>query len=535
MRTRRILSLFLAIALLAGILTGCGTTPATPTATTSASGAVSASASVTASASATPQANPFAEKLTISMNLLDDKKDDRVKWLESKFNVEFDISVMTWDDMTEKTRLFINSGDMPDQLFWALGGSSYSEFVKYAREGMFKELPAFGDNYPNLQAYSDVLVSDDAFAVEGRKYVWPSSRGTSEINHVYLGGFLYRKDWADKLGMAKSEYTWDEMLALCRAFRDKDPGGLGAGQTIPMGMTSWGTMFALSSQFVDALGYYRRDGKVVWGAAQPETLEYVKMFQKMYQEGIIWQDQLISGDAGAKFTAGQMGVYYDGFNPNQMGNWRKKYLEANPNGKAEDIQMMILKNPSGQVRGFATEDYWGCSLFPATLDQAKFDRILAIMDWECGEEGMDVLTKGIPGVDWEQKGNAFVSKREAGWNPNADGVYNQRLFGVTLLPPVYYTLTESPNIDDTIKRDCMAFVDRMKQSDAYIIPLDYQLDFTTTPALEKNGNFRTESEDKIKDLVVSSKDIETDWNEYVKSMEPKVQPVLDELNAALSK
>lgn len=92
----------------------------------------------------------------------------------------------------------------------------------------------------------------------------------------------------------------------------------------------------------------------------------------------------------------------------------------------------------------------------------------------------------------------------------------------------------NPSIPQQDIDDWKTFAEN-KGSVANVIPINYELQFLDTPLKSKFASYYQDIMDEITKLIVSSDNIEEDWNSWVASMEPKVQPILEEINGALAK
>lgn len=82
----------------------------------------------------------YSEKMTISLasiQIADGKDytsgDDFTKYWTDKFNVEFEITSLTWENWAERLRVWINSDDMPDWIVW---NYLHGEAVNYSQQGL---------------------------------------------------------------------------------------------------------------------------------------------------------------------------------------------------------------------------------------------------------------------------------------------------------------------------------------------------------------------------------------------------------------
>ncbi len=73
---------------------------------------------------------------------------------------------------------------------------------------------------------------------------------------------------------------------------------------------------------------------------------------------------------------------------------------------------------------------------------------------------------------------------------------------------------------------------RVKEKITDLIPPDYDVMFLSAPNKDK---FNISIDDAITQMILEKKDIDTQWADWKKSVQPKVDAVLKEINGALAK
>lgn len=187
----------------------------------------------------------YADRVSFSatsINLPDNVNfmDDAIyQTFDKMFNFEYDLINITWETWDERDRLWITSGDMPDMLFWNF---NLKDYKSYSKQGLVKALPDdLETKYPNLAAamkktgVADYLKANDPdqklYMIPNVIYLNPPTETTDLILDPKV--LYYRKDWAQAVGIEVGDtVTVDQIVALAKAFMEKDPGGNGAGKTI---------------------------------------------------------------------------------------------------------------------------------------------------------------------------------------------------------------------------------------------------------------------------------------------------------------
>lgn len=157
-------------------------------------------------------------------------KNEQTKFVKENFTAKTNINVeyvpVPRSQEVEKLNILMASGDAPDIVFTYDMNTVY----KYVQQGGLTELGEIIDKYgPDLKAFLGKETLDTGIFDKGQ-YAIPAKR-------VYLGKYssMIRQDWLDKLSLPLPKTT-DDVYNVLKAFKDKDPGGLGA-KNIPLGFT----------------------------------------------------------------------------------------------------------------------------------------------------------------------------------------------------------------------------------------------------------------------------------------------------------
>ena len=220
------------------------------------------------------------------------------QWASEKSGLKFTFDSILENARSEKKSLMFASDDLPEVLWnYAL---SPVELVKYG--SVEKQLLPLNeyiteDIMPNLcawlKAYPDAITN--ITAPDGNIYSLPyfykvkfSAGGATYamISDMYLS----------ELGLEKPR-TLDEMTTALYAFKEKYP------DKTPIGGCSSG--YDVRTFFLNALGYLTsggndyglgiaiRDGKLVIPCADEKFLDFLKLMNQYYQDGIISQDYFL--------------------------------------------------------------------------------------------------------------------------------------------------------------------------------------------------------------------------------------------------
>ena len=485
------------------------------------------------------------DMVTVKINVLDTDKqnnDERYTLLREKFNIDFELIACSLNDVKEKARIWVAGGDIPDVLWTDFGTAQFGELREWIDSGSFRPIPDLSA-YPNLEKVQGLIQSDDTLITDGERYFLMIPRDSYQANFSSYERFVYRKDWAQKLGLYHEDnvYTWEEMLAMAKAFVEQDPGENGDGKTIGLVGVGWSfpAMAGLQQQSPYWNSYAKlEDGSYVWGGNLPETIEGVKMVKRMHDEGIVWEDHALAQtlDGPSKFQAGQAGILYHNLMPNNLTNVVNNLCAANPGKAAEDmLAVMKVKSPDGSYYVKQTEEYYGTLSFRYDVSDEVVARVLSMLDYLASEEGRRLLINGVEGKDYQIEADGTITclweKDETGKALSPYAINSDRLLSWAMLGE--YDLYFSPATAAPVRAIGQQILEFAKDPNGKIAYYDADLAAFSAPNKDKY-DIATETRNKILELIVSSENIEADYIAWTEEVAPKVQLVLDELNAGLA-
>lgn len=238
----------------------------------------------------------------------------------------------------QKLNVMLASGDLPDVIpvnatqLKQLADTSQIEdmtnlYETYASP-LLKEILAEGGSGPfNAATFNGKLMAipQTGSSIEQAQFVW------------------IRTDWLDRLGLQPPR-TMDDVLAISKAFAERDPDGNHKKDTFGLAITKelWGGSMGLEG-FMAGYGAYPNiwledsSGRLMYGSVQPEVKNALQALQAMYQNGELDPEFGVKeGSRVSEFIAnGRIGMQYGQ-------QWNSIW----------PLQLSIDRDPGAQWRAF---------------------------------------------------------------------------------------------------------------------------------------------------------------------------------------
>ena len=335
-----------------------------------------------------------------------------------KFNMDVTWRAEDWGNYQDVIALWGASDELPDVFCGYIDETWFGDFIS---QQLIRDIPMETlKQYPNLYAVWEMDVACQAlYNYYGKVYYFPRNDG---IDHMYEGsytsgqGFLYRKDWAEKLGFDEPT-NMDELLEILIAFAQQDPDGNGKNDTY--GLTrSFAGLEGLWSWFNCFPDYWvtSGDGSVIPGYLDRERmLDGLNWLRKAYQGGGVdpeWQGDV---DGFVNETFGAYTYNNDPFWQNNIVN--TKFGTAHPElGNPLEIIGNFTALPAHEGVAATTRPYFmdGMCVFSYKCSDAVMERVLAVMDWALTEEGAIQTFYGVEGIDYTWKEDGTINQIN-GW------------------------------------------------------------------------------------------------------------------------
>ena len=351
-----------------------------------------------------------------------------------------------------------------------------------------------------------------------------------------------RKDWMEACGLElKDTYTPDELKEIAKTFLEEDPGNVGdnlVGMSIrPYDMVKLYPTTTFSEACNIGDGYYKdENGQFQWAPADTRTLDALKKYQELYQEGILDPEFY----SYTRYQGAQK-FYVQGTSGLTLEDGHAIMITYIRNGLAEQgldpdevLHLAQLVGDDGMYHYREDSNHWGQVMFSPTISQEKFERAMDILDYTCTEEGQNFMNMGFEGIDWEldESGN-YVSLLDPSIQGSATSVLGGKYpskessFGGLILTDDFSLV--SPNYSYEIQNTVRDFYKlREELSDkTTLLPREYEYEFLSS---REKSQATMDLGDEYAKLILKDGELEDNWNTWVEEKMAVVQPVLDQLN-----
>ena len=308
------------------------------------------------------------------------------------------------DAMATQISLMAASGDYYDLLFnltqFYSGG-----LVKAIDDEIILDLADLADEYaPN---YMCIVTQDE----EHEKSVYDDD---GQMGAIYAfvdvvaaqNGAIIRSDWLDDLGLDVPETLsdWHEVLtAFKNAYNISDPFFLTAS-----GQNSYNLCgcFGTAGMAGASMGLYHDGEEVKCGLLDDSFVDYLKMIQTWYNEGLISSDFYTNSeeirDSGVeeKVLNGQCGIFYS------PANTIADYVSQNVDPNAELIALAEPTADDGTVNTFGDfPSYLGDNCISISTTAPQPELAVQCLDYLFTDEGKILCNYGIEGQAFEYDAN----------------------------------------------------------------------------------------------------------------------------------
>lgn len=435
-------SAFGAAVVLTSLLSACSGKEKEPEASNAGSASTSPSGSAPASAE-TAESKPIKFTMMADLHTPEVPTEDVLKLLEEKTNADITIQWVPDGSYDEKFQASLATGTLPEVAF--IKNQSSLALVRSAVEsGQFWEIGPYLKDYPNLSKLNPDVLNNTK--IDGKIYTLYQERDLAR------SGIIYRKDWADKLGLTEPKTT-DDIYNMLKKFKEADLAG--GGNTIGLADRNdliYGSFKALSSWFGTPNGWGELNGQLVPDFMTEGYMNTMKFTQKLYDEGLINKDFPVTSktDQQNLMYTGRAGMY--------IGNLPDvKTMQEKTSKNVPEAQYDVtntIAGPDGKPAMWAVPGYGSLMMFPksSVKDEEQLKRLLGVFDKFFDPEVADLLKYGIEGKDYTKQDGKVVPSADVKLLEKETTPYlGIALADFTNVTPSLYTLPVMEKANNLVK------------------------------------------------------------------------------------
>ncbi|MEU8224250.1 extracellular solute-binding protein [Kribbella sp. NPDC048915] len=480
------------------------------------------------------------------------------KIVSDKFKIQFRWQTTTYDagPAKEKRQISLASGDYPDLFFLIPWVDAFTqvEVLKLGQQGIAVPLEdLIKENAPNIQKVldSNKEYKEMSTAPDGHIYALPQ---WADCYHcTYPDKLWINSTWLKKLGLQPPKTT-EDLRNVLRAFKTQDPNGNGKADEIPMTTDTQDS--SLIAYLMGAFAYnpvganngvrslLALDGdKVVTPVNTPEWKEGLKYIHSLYAEGLIDQ---------AAFTQNAQALQAQGNNPKAvvLGSvpvlWPGIFVQLDSkDGRDKQYDAVPpLTGPQGKsYTGYNHPTSTGYT-FMLTNKASKEAQVAAIkmLDWIFSDEGQMISNMGPEGVGWTKPGPGDIAlddsvkpmykpasnaPKNISWG--ALGQYNNTLAyrNAQVVPKDIYT---GAGLERRLLEATKLYESHVDKSKWYPQTSVWPDPSLSGEVATLQTNLSTYVNQNQLAFITGSKNIDTDWDAYVKGLESTGLPRYLEIN-----
>ncbi|MCT8139605.1 extracellular solute-binding protein [Anaerobacillus sp. CMMVII] len=336
---------------------------------------------------------PF--EISIMMNLhTPEVPSDRIKkMVEEATNTVLDIQFVPDANFSDRLNTAFATGTLP--MVVPMNFQTFNQFKDAIRDDQFWEVGAYLDEYPNLSKLKPEILENTK--VDGKIYSLYQGRPLSRQ------GFIYRKDWADNLGI-ETPKTTAEFFEMAKAFTENDPNGSGRKDTIGITDRSdlvYGAFKTIASWHGVPNDFGIQDGQILPEFMFPQYMDTLKYMRDLHSNGYMNQDFPVTSknDQQALFKNGTAGIYV-GSMPD-VNSLYNDTVALNPD-VVFDVHNYI-EGPHGEYGIWSIPGFGSVVMFPksSVKTEAELRRILSFYDQLMTPEVANILIRGVEGEHYE--------------------------------------------------------------------------------------------------------------------------------------
>lgn len=534
MRTKKIVTFILAVAMLLGILAGCtGTTQETEAPASTAPETTAEAAAQDTPEAQEPEAEaaesevpqepayfPLEETETITFWTayppIGITPEEYLIYTEAqeRLNVKLEFTSENLLTASEKFNLMIASNEYPDIINYFNNYYTSSAETAYEEEvvmDLTDIIDEYAPDYQRVRTATESLAED---TLDGGMvlefYMIHSGERTADF------GPAVRKDWLNDLGLEAPE-TYDDWHDVITAFKNS----YGATMALPSTGTVQGSFLAAgyditlpsySSGVSD--GFFMKDDEFHYGPYEDSLKDYLTMMHQWYEEGLIYPD-FYSDTNGNSTTSGLItnstcGLFW------LSAAYITEY-EAQMGMSDVILPISDAVKEEGQVTHMTSSDNSPMGSLVISTGCRDVELAVRFMNWWYTDEGTVLANYGVEGLTFEYGENGEIL-----WG---DLITNNSELSTDGALALYTASRDSmPYVYDDTKYDTLYAAVQVEagkiwmnnDDGAYTLPSDFEFD-KQEEALVLMGDIATYVSESVLQFIIGDRDLD-EFDAYIENL-----------------
>lgn len=349
------------------------------------------------------------------------------KWVNqelAKIGVEVEYVPFPRAQEEERLNTWMASGTSPDMV----ATYNFSLMNKYAEQGGLTPLGKLLDEYGPVLKEENAIALSIAGNYKGERYAIPSQRPASAGATMKI-----RKDWLDKLNLPIPKTT-DELHQTLKAFKEKDPGGVGKDKVVPWALPAFskgmkGFIFGSAYGFgirYDAPGLILMpsgnydNGKFASHISTPQGRNFFQWMNTLYKEELISKEFLT--DLNSEKWTQQIALGTTGFVDSNEFAYELNNITRKSVPTANWVHMEPFRDPNGKQTLLGRTEAGMLIMIPKTSKHPE--AVIKYLNWMSDPDNLQVLKNGLEGQHYTME-NGMVKildeelyKKDVRWLTN---------------------------------------------------------------------------------------------------------------------
>ncbi|MFC4386346.1 extracellular solute-binding protein [Gracilibacillus marinus] len=337
---------------------------------------------------------PYAFSIMANLHTPEVPDEKVLNKIEELTNTDIEIQWVPDNNYEDRLNTAFATNSLPQAVFLK-NQTTFIQFRDAIQDEQFWEIGPYLDEFENLSKLKDNVLENTK--VNGKLYTLYQGRPLSRQ------GLIYRKDWADNLGL-EAPTTTDEFMEMARAFTEDDPDGNGKDDTFGVTDRSdliYGAFKTVSSWFGTPNYWGEKDGQLLPEFMFDEYVQTMDFFKEMHEKGYINKDFPVTSktDQQEFIKNGTAGLYVGSMG--DVGSLKDDAIAINPD-VVFDVHNHV-EGPHGEFGVWAIPGYGNLVMFPKSSVETEEDlkKILGFFDKMMTPEVINTAYWGIEGEHYE--------------------------------------------------------------------------------------------------------------------------------------